>query len=380
MFEQHPVPQQISSYQFRLVGDMTLKQFLELAGGAGVGLLIHSTPFPGFVRWPLIIVAVLFGAALAFLPIQDRPLEQWVFAFFRSIYRPTEFSWEEGSSEVLFLQEPKGGAGAGEEEDEVTSQTGGSVFAGLELAEKNFLKQVSGFLTVPSIGRNKAQQAPMPATVAQEDVQPVYGQPTTDNRQQTPVSAPEGRVSIQSIEGQQASHQSPVISHQSSAISHQSSTRSPVSAVPQIAPVQIRQGGDTAAGRVLYPSADTVPLVGQSPTPMTGGPIQPGIHPDTNTQVDLPSRPITPNTIVGQAVDTEGKIIKGAILEVKDKLGRPVRALRTNPAGHFLIVTPLLDGEYTIVTEAEGYVFENVSFTASGQIIDPMIIRANKKN
>ena len=35
--ETHPVPQNISSYEFRLVGDMTLKQFLYLAGGILLG-------------------------------------------------------------------------------------------------------------------------------------------------------------------------------------------------------------------------------------------------------------------------------------------------------------------------------------------------------
>src|SRR3989344_8952348 len=97
MFEQHPVPQQISSYQFRLVGDMTLKQFFQLAAGAVVGLIIYSLPLPGFFKWPLIAVVVIGGAAFAFLPIQDRPLEQWLVAFFRSIYAPTIFVWKKSA-------------------------------------------------------------------------------------------------------------------------------------------------------------------------------------------------------------------------------------------------------------------------------------------
>ena len=31
--EQHAIPQQISNYEFKLVGDMTLKQFLKAAAG-----------------------------------------------------------------------------------------------------------------------------------------------------------------------------------------------------------------------------------------------------------------------------------------------------------------------------------------------------------
>lgn len=94
MFEQHPVPQQISSYQFRLVGDMTLKQFFQLAGGSVVGLIIYSLPLPGFFKWPLIVLVVVAGAAFAFLPIQNRPLEKWIIAFFRSIYAPTILVWK----------------------------------------------------------------------------------------------------------------------------------------------------------------------------------------------------------------------------------------------------------------------------------------------
>ena len=42
--QQHPVPQNVTQYQFRLVGDMTLKQFLELAGGMLLAYLIYAPP------------------------------------------------------------------------------------------------------------------------------------------------------------------------------------------------------------------------------------------------------------------------------------------------------------------------------------------------
>src|SRR4030043_2437359 len=93
MPEQHPIPQQISSYSFKLVGDMTLKQFPQLAGGALISLLLYASPLHPFIKWPLIIASFLFGVALSFLPIQDRPLSTWLVAFFRSIYSPTYFVW-----------------------------------------------------------------------------------------------------------------------------------------------------------------------------------------------------------------------------------------------------------------------------------------------
>ncbi|TSC84204.1 MAG: Uncharacterized protein G01um101416_1120 [Microgenomates group bacterium Gr01-1014_16] len=72
--DQHPVPQNISSYEFRLVGDMTLKQFLQLAGGAGAGLLIFRLPLP-----------------------------------FKAIYAPTEFYWHPITSTI----QPSPGSGEG---------------------------------------------------------------------------------------------------------------------------------------------------------------------------------------------------------------------------------------------------------------------------
>ena len=88
---QHPVPQNVSSYQFRLVGDMTLKQFGLLAGGVVAGFIIYQLPIHGLIKWPFIFISVLFGFALAFIPIEDRPLDRWLAAFLTSIYSPTWF-------------------------------------------------------------------------------------------------------------------------------------------------------------------------------------------------------------------------------------------------------------------------------------------------
>ena len=70
--DQHPVPQNISSYEFRLVGDMTLKQFMQLAGGGFGGLLFYKMPLPLIIKWPLIFVSVGIGVMLAFVPVQGR--------------------------------------------------------------------------------------------------------------------------------------------------------------------------------------------------------------------------------------------------------------------------------------------------------------------
>ena len=75
-------------------------------------------------------------------------------------------------------------------------------------------------------------------------------------------------------------------------------------------------------------------------------------------------------------MDKDGKIIEGAILEIKDEAQRPVRALKSNKAGHFMIVTPLLNGRYEIEIDKEGYEFSPLSFEAKGEIIPAIAIQA----
>jgi len=95
--DQHPVPQPISSYEFRLIGSMTLKQFAKLAGCALAALILYATPLPGFLKWPLIILFALLGLGMAFLPINERPLDVWIVAFFKAVFSPTQFLWQKRS-------------------------------------------------------------------------------------------------------------------------------------------------------------------------------------------------------------------------------------------------------------------------------------------
>lgn len=93
---EHPVPQNITSFQFHLVGDMTLRQFAFLASGCTLAYLTFVILFS---RSPIIaiflmIIFALSGALFAFVPISDRPLDHWVMAFFRSIYAPTLGFWQ----------------------------------------------------------------------------------------------------------------------------------------------------------------------------------------------------------------------------------------------------------------------------------------------
>src|SRR3989304_9484129 len=92
--EQHPIPQNVTNFQFRLVGDMTIKQFGSLAGGAILAFITYKLPLPFFFTWPLALMFALGGFGFAFLPIEERPMDVWVMSFIKSIYNPTQFIWQ----------------------------------------------------------------------------------------------------------------------------------------------------------------------------------------------------------------------------------------------------------------------------------------------
>ena len=91
--EQHPVPQNVTTFQFRLIGDMTLKQFGYLCAGAILAFIAYKLPMPFIITWPLTMAFAFLGIGFAFIPIEERPMDVWVFSFFKSIYSPTQYLW-----------------------------------------------------------------------------------------------------------------------------------------------------------------------------------------------------------------------------------------------------------------------------------------------
>lgn len=346
--EQHPIPQQISSYQFRLVGDMTLKQFFQLAGGLLVALIFYSTPIIGIIKWPFVIVSAILGVALAFLPLEERPLEKWIFAFFRAIYSPTEFFWKKTVTLPKFYQ------------DEVaTQETSGTVqtalnqylstatqktasSAKLEGAEKGFLSSltniVSGIVTQATGGPIKTSTIPV-------GIKPLETPIPIPQSVSGPTQQPAKTIAIPQTVPIKISTPSRVVVEEKQ---HITQTISPQITTHQVSP--LIAGDEIVSTRQAIFSIDAAP----------------------------PNPPTTPNVVVGQVVDQTKRIIEGAIMEIKDAAGRPIRALRSNKVGHFITVTPLENGRYDIVTEKDGYQFVPISFEAAGQIIPPILVEGKK--
>ncbi len=359
--EQHPIPQNVSSYQFKLVGDMTLKQFFQLAGGILVGILFYSSPLLPIIKWPLAIISGLLGVGLAFLPLEERPLEKWIFAFFRAIYSPTIFTWRRGSvSAKLFQDEPVQQATTQEDaalKDYLskTSQVPSSL-GNLEKAESGFLSKLSGLVNNLSATPTKTQAPPVIPSDEQKIIQPLPI--TVTNIQEKPqaqfVTSDMTQPSPEQPKGLQIP-ETPPVQFQATTVPHMVVEEQPSTTVVQTSAVsgpvsQVVAGNEMISTRQAMFSVDAAP----------------------------PNPPSTPNVVVGQIVDQDRRIVEGAIMEIRDSAGRPIRALRSNKAGHFITVTQLDNGHYEIVTERDGYEFAPVNFDATGALIPPILVQGRR--
>ena len=83
----------------------------------------------------------------------------------------------------------------------------------------------------------------------------------------------------------------------------------------------------------------------------------------------------SPNVINGIVKDSNGKFIEGAVVIIKDSTDSPVRALKSNNLGQFVISTPVTNADYIIEVVKKGYKFDIISVVIEDKVMAPILIR-----
>lgn len=103
--EQHPVPRQITTFEFKLIGFLTVKQFIYIVVFIPLGFII-------LILFPIPILNIFLGVlvgsigfALALLPINDRPLDVWIKNFYKRITSPTQYIYHKENQPIYFFQD-----------------------------------------------------------------------------------------------------------------------------------------------------------------------------------------------------------------------------------------------------------------------------------
>ncbi|OGD87495.1 hypothetical protein A2870_04060 [Candidatus Curtissbacteria bacterium RIFCSPHIGHO2_01_FULL_41_11] len=91
--EQHPVPQHIASFEFKLFWNLTVRQFVTLAIPMSLAAAIFFSSLPSLLRYPFSGVIALFAFFAALVPINGRPLDKWLVSFIKAVTSPTQRLW-----------------------------------------------------------------------------------------------------------------------------------------------------------------------------------------------------------------------------------------------------------------------------------------------
>jgi hypothetical protein len=103
--EQHAIPRQITTFEFKLIGFLTLKQFIYIVLFSGIGVTIFLIfPIP-ILNVFLAFLTIAAGCALAFIPINERPLDVWIRNFIQKLYEPSQYYFHKKNTAPDFLKD-----------------------------------------------------------------------------------------------------------------------------------------------------------------------------------------------------------------------------------------------------------------------------------
>lgn len=332
--EQHPIPQDVTGFQFKLIGSMTVKQFGYVAAGAILAVICWYAPVQGFF-WQFIAKGILLpifglsGVIVAFIPIEGRPVDVMTANFFKTLISPNQYIYIKKGRKFSFTQITL-------TKPQITKTPQAQKSTEQVTLESQKEKQLRAFLSGSYQDSKNA--------LDQKELAFLKSITTT------PHPIPQTR----SIPPQYSTQNS------------NRTIKNPALQNTQLKPLNVQN--NIQAGIKTQPTPHPLPIQTQKP-----------IQPTPIKNNNLYHIPDTPNVIIGLVKDSRGNILPNILVEVKDKEGNPVRAFKTNPLGQFASATALSNGEYTIELEdpKKQHVFDLIQIKTLGQIMQPIEIRSH---
>ena len=405
---EHPIPQDLTGYRFHIVGNMTLKQFVEVAAGTVVGVILYNTNLIPIVKWPLIFLAFAIGAAMAWLPIEDRPLDHWVTTFFSILYRPTKFFWKKHPKiPQPFLFKPRSNLDIVPDDINLTPArqarireyiTSVKAISDIDPWEKTQAEEAARLLSVfdevkvenivavkhlekPNLNVRirdiqvfKAEAAPVLLVENPEPRVEIFSQNIT---QTTQIAAVEEQAAAQQVAAEQVVAKQ--VAENVNLEQQIPATALPAEATSQEATsdpalLKIYEGVNHDDDLNNTGASASNQIENFSTSQNQSRLLVPKNLVITNQALPFPAPPTQPNKLVGMVLDENQKLVPNAIVEIKNLQGLVARAVKTNALGQFFIATPLESGTYIVSAEKTGLNFSQQQLTLDNQIVPPLQI------
>ncbi len=351
--ENHPIPQDVTGFKFKLIGSMTVKQFLYVLGFgilATVAFVLHINIF---FRIPLMLLFGGIGVALAFIPIEGRPMDIMIANFAKTIPAENRFIFKKRGADIASFEVFRAPAPVVRQAGVASKYVATAAQAqASEASDKRAMLisrlrnssfrpdegEVKTLNNIHSLFENDANAKAVPLPIPASDAP----SPTEERMKELDKQIAEEKAVKEALEKPQT----------------QAEPKIKVVEAPQ--PV-IKLAGDEAPHEmpITIPSAAPVQ---QTPNP--------------GLSAGFPTLPDVGNVIMGIVRDARGKSLPNILVEVVDVNNIPVRTFKTNALGQFASATQLSDGNYKVYFEdaAKQHEFKPVDTTLSGQIFQPLEI------
>ena len=426
IMEQHPIPQDVTGFQFKLIGTMTVKQFGFVASGVILAVILYYLPLHSAfgILTKVILVPLLgvSGVIIAFVPVDGRPIDIMTTNFMKALFSPNQYIYHRHGRRLSFeavsvtrtppVQTPQQKAQALTRTPEGQLNQKGEKLRALLLSSRGRIKndidkKEAAFLTsltIPSQNTNPVIRPAtpnhlttksltvkqVPAPIQKPFITPAapIAKPTAPLLPQTPIAAPKiplndktpESLSKKELELEQALSQA---KHEDT-ISKAPAARLAAQQKIAFLSKQIQDVHSQQQQLELELSHLQKQLISQRGTsattpPRSVAPIQKpnyvkAIPQAASKNVGLPSVSDSPNVVVGIVKDPRGNILPNILVEVKDKEGNPVRAFKTNQLGQFASATPLSAATYTLELEdpKQQHRFDVIQIVANNQVLLPI--------
>ncbi len=387
--ENHPIPQDVTGFQFRLIGNMTVKQFAYLATGSVLAVIFYYAPLLLLIKVISIPLLVGTGAALAFLPIEGRPMDLMISHFLKDVFNPTQYVYQKIGGQLHFATQnpssPKKGDAKDEKHKKMTLE---AQKTSRQIRLNQYLRQIS------HEGKNKLDEKenlfldalfnpdarPRLVSLELERQQRAYQLSEQEALRVKTAESPEDleHALEKEAEAVKKELQSAVAQEKQLETAHQQTQQSQAHVndlekqLDQIMEqkkqleqeiLTMRQKQIDAPKKITLPATS----IQQSQSVRS-------IPADKASSVGLPAVPDVPNIILGIIKDARGNILPNILVEIKDANDSPVRAFKTNGLGQFASATPLSNGTYSMEFEDPkgNHSFEKIAIEAKGEIMLPL--------
>lgn len=415
----HPIPQDVTGFQFKLIGEMTIKQFAYVASGIILAWVFFSIPISILIKLPFSLFSICTGLALAFLPVEGRPFDLMITYFIKALFMPNQYVFQKSGTNIIPIlpmrkisqsQISQPTAISEEKLHTILATSRHPVKNELDKKELFYMQSVSAILDAnisqpalnqvqphiiqsfsqPVLQQNQIQPQiiqPFPKPQQQENQvkdqitsQPSQIQPQeVNNTSEKQIKAEEIQQELEKevsvLEKELEETKSEIKEEEAKGINNQELQLAyqKVSELEKLLNETALQKSELEKKLLLLQQQ----FENQTKQPATtvASPVQKTTKDVVKNTYSSPFAE-TPNLISGIVKDPRKNVLPNILIEIKDKEGNPVRAFKTNKLGQFASATPLANGNYTIFFEdpEEKNKFDSIEIIAKGEIILPLEI------